>query len=153
MISIIKSEKIHSQDELNKKLKLEGIEVTQATLSRDLRHLGIIRSFEPKYGYVYTISNSKLEDYSQRTSEDLIREIREIQFSGNLAVIKTKLGYATGIAYEIDRLKISGVLGTVGGDDTIIAVLKEDADRESFLKVLKGERANDVFISQDLFTY
>jgi len=137
MISIIKSEKIHSQDELNKRLKLKGIEVTQATLSRDLRYLGIIRSFEPKYGYVYTTNNSKLEDYCQHTREDLIREIREIQFSGNLAVIKTKLGYATGIAFEIDRLKISGVLGTVGGDDTILVIFKEGVEHEYFLKALK----------------
>lgn len=71
--------------------------------------------------------------------DDLRREIVNIQFSGNLAVVKTKMGHAPGIAYGIDQLKIQDVIGTVGGDDTLLVVLKEGADRSKFLKALTGE--------------
>jgi transcriptional regulator of arginine metabolism len=97
---------------LRKKLKGRGIVVTQATLSRDLKMLGIDR-------------------------DDLIREISGITFSGNLAVVKTKLGHATGVAFEIDQLNLPDVIGTVGGDDTLLVVLKEGADREAFVRALQ----------------
>ena len=71
--------------------------------------------------------------------DDLRREIISIQFSGNLVVVKTKMGYAPGIAYAIDQLKVSEVLGTVGGDDTLLVVLKEGADRAKFLRAVTGE--------------
>ena len=55
-----------------------------------------------------------------------------LQFSGNIAVLKTRPGYASGIAYEIDEHKMPSVLATVAGDDTILLVLKEGADRSEF---------------------
>ncbi len=72
----------------------------------------------------------------------MIDDILDIQFSGNLAVIKTKLGHATGVAFDIDRLKIPEVIGTVGGDDTLIVVLKENANRDNFLKYFKDFKRN-----------
>ncbi len=114
--------------------------MTQATLSRDLKILGIIRTFDPKRGYVYT--HPVLTDETPDVpAEHLIEGIADITFSGNLAVIKTRLGYATGIAFEIDRLGLPEVLGTIGGDDTLLVVLKEDCDRESLLRHLKPDYA------------
>jgi transcriptional regulator of arginine metabolism len=131
---------VHNQCELREKLKESGLEVTQATLSRDLKVLGIGRVFDPSTGYVYMHSSNGQEAgrSSSLLKEDLIREIREIRFSGNLAVIKTKLGYATGVAFEIDQLKIPDILGTIGGDDTILVVFRENADKESLLQALKS---------------
>ncbi len=124
------------------KLKERGIEVTQATLSRDLKYLGIVRVFDPRNGYIYSIPSEAYSDNSVdnrgEVNTDLIEDILDIQFSGNLAVIKTKLGHATGVAFDIDRLKIPEVIGTVGGDDTLIVVLKEGAKRENILKYFKG---------------
>jgi transcriptional regulator of arginine metabolism len=137
ILSIISSEKVHNQCELREKLKAAGIEVTQATLSRDLKFLGVVRVFDPERGYVYTVSQSgQSSDLDLR--EELIRGIKDIKFSGNLAIIKTKLGHATGVAYEIDQLKIPDILGTIGGDDTLLVVFKENGDHDSFLKALRG---------------
>ncbi|MCK4804517.1 MAG: ArgR family transcriptional regulator [Spirochaetes bacterium] len=113
--------------------------VTQATLSRDLKALGVTRVFNPDDGYIYTSSFNKAENASPDpgTKPDLINGIKDIQFSGNLAVIKTRLGHATGFAFEIDQLKIPDVIGTIGGDDTILVVLRENADQESFLRALR----------------
>ena len=79
-------------------------------------------------------------EISSRFVDDLRREITSIHFSGNLAVVKTKMGYAPGIAYGIDQLKIPEVMGTLGGDDTLLVVLKEGADRSKFLKAVTGEK-------------
>jgi transcriptional regulator of arginine metabolism len=139
ILDIIKNEGIHNQCELKQRLQEAGIEVTQATLSRDLRALGVGRGFDAVKGYIYKSSSDPLPaayDSVPETPEEVLKEIKDIQFSGNLAVIKTKLGHATGVAFEIDQLKIPDVLGTIGGDDTLLVILKEDADRDSFLKLL-----------------
>jgi transcriptional regulator of arginine metabolism len=138
ILELIRNESIHSQCELKSRLHEEGIEVTQATLSRDLKLLGVIRAFDPKKGYVYT-HPFRMDGESPLPVEPGIDGIEGVSFSGNLAVIKTKLGYATGVAFEIDRLGLPEVLGTVGGDDTLLVVLKEDCDREEFLRHLKPE--------------
>jgi len=79
----------------------------------------------------------RTDENTGKQTEHFIDGIEDITFSGNLAVIKTRLGYATGIAFEIDRLGLPEVLGTIGGDDTLLVVLKEDCDRESLLRHLK----------------
>jgi len=138
IISLVRNESIHSQDELRKRLLDLGVDVTQATLSRDIKTLGLVRVYNGKEGYIYKERNSGVEEsLTTVDSSDLIDDILDIQFSGNLAVIKTKLGYATGVAFEIDRLKIPEVIGTVGGDDTILVILKEGSNRQDFLKKLE----------------
>ncbi len=139
IVDLIKSEGIHNQCELKQKLQAAGIEVTQATLSRDLKALGVGRGFDPKEGYIYTLSSNSAPGDSGPgpvTQENLLKGIEGIQFSGNMAVIKTKLGHATGVAFEIDQLKIPDVLGTIGGDDTLLVIFKENADQDSFLRSL-----------------
>lgn len=139
-----------SQDELKEKLSAAGVEVTQATLSRDLKALGVVRVFHPDNGYFYACALNDIQsadaggtpeaevEQDRPDRETLLRDIRDIQFSGNLAVIKTKMGYALGVAMGIDKLNIPDVVGTVGGDDTLLVVLKENCDQGSFLRELQG---------------
>lgn len=136
---ILHAERIHSQEELLKRLEREGIAVTQATLSRDLRFLGVSRVPDQQGDYVYTVDPPSEPAQDPFIRDDLRREIVSIQFSGNLAVVKTKMGHAPGVAYGIDQLKIQDVIGTVGGDDTLLVVLKEGGDRSRFLKALTGD--------------
>jgi transcriptional regulator of arginine metabolism len=137
--SILHAEKIHSQEELLKRLEQEGVDVTQATLSRDLKFLSVARVPDTNGEYVYTVDPPKESSQDPFIRDDLRREITGIHFSGNLAVVKTKMGYAPGIAYGIDLLNIPEVIGTVGGDDTLLVILKEGADRSRFLRALTGE--------------
>ncbi len=136
---ILHAEKIHSQEELLKRLESDGIEVTQATLSRDLKFLSVARVPDADGDYVYSVDAPKEPAQDPFIRDDLRREITSIQFSGNLAVVKTKMGHAPGIAYGIDLLNIPEVMGTLGGDDTLLVVLKEGGDRSRFLKALTGE--------------
>ena len=146
IISILEMENVRSQEELREKLEEIGIVVTQATLSRDLKALGIVRVFDGELGYVYSLKGRSSLPNAMTVDPPLSliqggegpgREIMGINFSGNLAVIKTKLGHATGIAFEIDQLGIPDVVGTVGGDDTLLVVLREGADREAFIRALQ----------------
>jgi transcriptional regulator of arginine metabolism len=139
ILATLKGEKIHSQEELQQRLKREGWDVTQATLSRDLKFLGIARVPDPVEGYVYAAKDEVEPAPEPFLRDDIVRGIVDIQFSANLGVIKTKLGHGHSVAFAIDRLEIPEVLGTIGGEDTLLVVLREDADRASFLRKLTGE--------------
>jgi transcriptional regulator of arginine metabolism len=139
ILNILRTEKIHSQEELQHRLKQEGRDVTQATLSRDLKFLGVARIPDRKEGYVYAIKDEVPASPEPYLRDDILRGIVDIQFSGNLAVIHTKLGHGHSVAFAIDRLEIPEVLGTVGGEDTLLVVFSENADRSTFVRRLTGE--------------
>ncbi len=113
--------------------------MTQATLSRDLKFLGIARIPDPKEGYVYTVKDDVKAVPEPYLHDDIRRGIVDVQFSRNLAVIHTKLGHGHSVAFAIDRLEIPEVLGTLGGEDTLLVVFREGADKSEFLKKLGGE--------------
>jgi transcriptional regulator of arginine metabolism len=136
ILALIRDRIVSSQKELRDLLGQEGIEVTQATLSRDLKTLGVTRVFDPgKRVYRYAVGARDEDEPPARNFS--IGGITGLVFSGNLAVIKTRTGHATGVAFEIDRLNIPEVVGTVGGDDTLLVVLREGTDRETFMKRLR----------------
>lgn len=141
ILALIRDRSVGSQKELQELLDQEGIEVTQATLSRDLKALSVVRIFDPLKGVYRYAAGARGEDEPEARNF-AIGGITGLVFSGNLAVIKTRLGHATGVAFEIDRMDIPEVVGTVGGDDTLLVVLREGSDRETFMKRLRtGEKA------------
>jgi transcriptional regulator of arginine metabolism len=138
IVEVIGGASIHNQDELQTALERRGVRVTQGTLSRDLKELGIFRIPHADGGYVYALEPPPRTARSDLAREDIGRGIRSIQFSGNLAVIKTSLSYAEPVGLGIDQLQIPEVLGTVSGEDTLLVVLAEGADRERFLAAIRG---------------
>lgn len=130
---LIKEGSIGSQEELQRKLKQEGFPVTQATLSRDIKQLKIVKAHDENGNYVY-----RLPIY--RSKESALSSVKSgkfnIEFSGNLAVIKTRPGYAMGIASDIDTNAPQEILGTIAGDDTILIIPREGFSRESILDAL-----------------
>jgi transcriptional regulator of arginine metabolism len=136
IVDIVQREAVHNQEELQLRLRRQGVVVTQATLSRDLKSLKIARMPDGEHGYSYSIKPTVEAPAAPFARDDIARGIRSIQFSGNLAVIKTKLTYAEPVALAIDQLRIPEVIGTVGGEDTILVVLAEGADRRAFLRAL-----------------
>ncbi len=119
-------------------MKQEGKDVTQATLSRDLKFLGIARIPDPKEGYVYSIKEDVAVTPEPYLHDDIVRGIVDLQFSGNLAVVHTKLGHGHSVAFAIDRLEIPDVLGTLGGEDTLLVIFKENYDRSIFVNKMTG---------------
>jgi transcriptional regulator of arginine metabolism len=135
---IIATGQIGNQEELLVMLRGKGLHLTQATLSRDLKMMKVIKISSGPLGYVYMIP----EELALETSGEMQRVnhlaegFLDVQFSGNLAVIKTLPGYASSIAAVIDEANASAILGTIAGDDTILVVLKE--------KVSYGELITDL---------
>lgn len=137
---IISSKEIGSQDELLQELTKEGFQLTQATLSRDLKQLKVAKAASMNGNYVYVLPNNTMYKRmtEQHSAAEMLRSdgIRGIEFSGNLAVIRTRPGYASSVAYDIDNHNLTEILGTIAGDDTILLVLREGCERSTVLNSL-----------------
>ena len=137
---LISSMELGSQEEVLKALRKEGYELTQATLSRDLKQLKVAKAATISGKYVYVLPNDAMYhrvSTHRQASEMLISPgFLSITFSGNMAVIKTRPGYASSIAYNIDNSDNPYILGTIAGDDTIFIVVKEGSSRTAVIRSL-----------------
>ncbi|MDD4109895.1 MAG: ArgR family transcriptional regulator [Prolixibacteraceae bacterium] len=135
---IISRGNIRSQDELLAELKTKGYDLTQATLSRDLKFLQVAKVAHPLKGYIYVISESEKDKKNSVLSSDsfLADGFRGLQFSGSIAVMKTLPGYASGIAAVLDSANQYEILGTIAGDDTILIVRRENTTQNDLLNAL-----------------
>lgn len=145
LIEIIKNNNVGSQEDLLKMLASRGIFVTQATLSRDLKMLKTTKVPLDHGEYAYMLpdattaqakSSSRVLDYSRQRDNGFL----SLEFSGNIGVMLTRNGYASGIAYDIDMLNSEEILGTIPGANTVFIVLREgvshDKAREVLAKIL-----------------
>ena len=139
---LISSNDLGSQEEVLEALAKEGFQVTQATLSRDFKQLKVAKAASMNGKYVYVLPNETMYKRvaSPRLASEMLRipGYRSINFSGNMGVIRTRPGYASSIAYNIDNSHIDEILGTIAGDDTIFIVIKEGATQEQIIKGLSG---------------
>ena len=124
---IITSQEIHSQEELLATLLKQGFDLTQATLSRDLKSLKVAKGPHATKGYIYTIpETNNLGNKAENAQVNfLVDGFRDIQFSGNLAVMRTRPGYASSIASVLDNAGPFEIIGSIAGDDTILLVMRE----------------------------
>lgn len=140
IVELIKKNCIGSQDELARLLAARGHIVTQATLSRDLKILKTTKVATDMGNYMYMIPDSNnlhdtmLQQGQAAASGQQVGFI-SLNFSGHCAVIKTRNGYASGLAYDIDMSRTPEILGTIAGADTIFAMLREDVTRQQALKI------------------
>ena len=122
IIQLVNGGSVHTQQEIASALARRGVRATQATISRDIQELGLVRSGA---GY--------------RTTAGLVRElVLSVEFVAPMAVIRTPPGTANLVARRIDEAALPGIAGTVAGDDTIIAVLR----RPGASRALKDLLAN-----------
>ena len=122
-ISLIESGVVHSQSDLVTLLKKSGYAVTQATASRDLEEIGAVRARTKTGEAIYQITGST-DDALARVSPMPAKLILSVDHSANLAVIHTPPGAAQFLASSLDHAGLTGVIGTIAGDDTIILVSK-----------------------------
>ena len=134
---IISGKEVGSQEEVLNELRKEGFTLTQATLSRDLKQLKVAKAASMNGKYVYVLPNETMYRRSHKplSAGEMLSNpgFLSINFSGNLGVIKTRPGYASSIAYNIDNSNVHEILGTIAGDDTIIIVLREGVDHNALI--------------------
>lgn len=137
---LISSKEIGSQKELLDELKKEGFELTQATLSRDLKQLKVAKAASMNGKYVYVLPNETMyrRVHNPASAREMMRTpgFLSINFSGNIGVIKTRPGYASSIAYNLDNSDIPEILGTIAGDDTIFIVIKAGVSEHEITDIL-----------------
>ncbi|MDX9881994.1 MAG: ArgR family transcriptional regulator [Prolixibacteraceae bacterium] len=134
----ILTEKVSSQDELMRLLRNKGIEITQATLSRDLKTLKVAKAYDPAAGYIYVIpeAGNIVREETEAGVNYLADGLRKLQFSGNLAVVNTRPGYASSIAALIDTVAPYEIIGTIAGDDTVLLIMREGIKRADLINSL-----------------
>lgn len=139
---LISSNEMGSQEEVLEALSKEGYQVTQATLSRDFKQLKVAKAASMNGKYVYVLPNETMYKRvaSPRSASEMLRipGYRSITFSGKMGVIRTRPGYASAIAYNIDNSNCDDILGTIAGDDTIFIVLREGVTKEQLMADLAG---------------
>lgn len=123
IIETVKTHAVETQEDLVLLLREQGYSVTQATISRDIKELGLIKvNSEGRYRYA-VVSSSPQNINISPAMLSLYREVvQKVTVSLNLVVLSTRSGNATAIAAMLDTIHLPKVLGTVGGDDTIILV-------------------------------
>jgi transcriptional regulator of arginine metabolism len=122
---IIEEAHISTQDELLKKLKGKGISCTQATLSRNLRQLGVGRIPDGIGGYKYSLSENSREPALSQVKLNIVPVIKDIVEAKGLMVIRTIPGNASNTAFFIDGKGRYEIAGTIAGDDTILLIPRD----------------------------
>lgn len=138
LIEIINKNEIETQEALAEALRNEGYLVTQATVSRDIKDLGLIKVMTPNKTYKYAQPTST-EQKSSGKMLNLFREcVISIDYAGHLIVIKTVSGGANSAATLVDKLNFPEVMGCVAGDDTILVVIKDQQKIVPIVEKLKS---------------
>ena len=136
---LIKTNRIESQETLLSHLQQEGFDVTQATLSRDLKRLKVGKVSDGSNGYVYTLpGEDEHSENEQMYVQDFLRGYVSIDWNGSIVVIKTFSGFADSVSNALDSLALDEVLGTVAGDNCIFACLREGVTGSDFMRALKA---------------
>ena len=137
IIELVKTFDISTQEELTEQLIEKGYNVSQATISRDIKELNLIKASgeNKKSKYVF------VEDFSTKLSPQLVNLFKQITLSiesaNNLIVLKTISGNASAAGMAIDEIKFPQIIGTVAGDDTLLIITKTSADAEIVVKGLE----------------
>ena len=138
LIEIINKNEIETQEALAEALRNEGYLVTQATVSRDIKVLGLIKVMTPNKTYKYA-QPASTEQKSSGKMLNLFREcVISIDYAGHLIVIKTVSGGANSAATLVDKLNFPEVMGCVAGDDTILVVIKDQQKIVPIVEKLKS---------------
>lgn len=136
---IIRDNNISTQEELADALKKAGFIVTQATISRDIKELRLIKIAREDNVYVYGLPSEQQIIHSEDRLRMMMQEfVQEINFSENLIVLKTYPGNAHGVASLIDSSNWPGIIGTLAGDDTILLVIKPREKVQAILNRFKS---------------
>ncbi len=137
IIELIKDNVIDRQEVLQAKLKECGFKVTQATVSRDIRELGIIKSDGEDGVYKYRTSKEKEKiEINGKFALILKQAVSKVSYANNLIVVKTYTGMGSAAGAAIDAMELEDVLGTLAGDDTLLIITHDNSSAEAVTEKL-----------------
>jgi len=145
IIDLITNHNIDTQEELQARLESDGFRVTQATISRDIKELGLVKATtgSGKYKYIRNAEKEK-ESIIGKFSAVLNHVAHSVDFAKNLVVIKTYTGMGSAAGAAVDSMELEGVIGSLAGDDTLLIITRDEqtAERmyEDFSKLFEKNR-------------
>ena len=140
ILDLIKEHDIDTQDELLRCLRENGFDVTQATVSRDIKELRLVKTLSSKGKYRYSTGRDNARSISSKFYSLFSDSVVSVETAQNIIVIKCITGMAQAVCAAMDTLNFSGVVGTLAGEDTILVVCKNnelaDERQEEFKKLI-----------------
>ena len=137
ILELIQKHDIETQEELSAYLTRDGYQVTQATVSRDIRELKLTKIAMDNGRQRYAV----LSDADTGMAEKLVRVLREgfvsMDYAGNILVIKTVSGMASAVGAAVDAIKLSEIIGSIAGDDTLMCVIRTEEDAVNIMNKLR----------------
>lgn len=135
---IIANQEIETQDDLVSSLRNAGFQVTQATVSRDIKELMLIKVPTDEGKYKYSMPTAQRFNPVQKLQRALVDSFVSIDHTGNLVVIKCLPGTANSVAVLVDNMEWPDLLGTICGDDTILMICRNEAYSEFIIQQIMG---------------
>ncbi len=142
ILDIIAQEDVETQEDLAARLRAHGMNVTQATLSRDFKELRLIKVLASDGNYKYATVDTAENGLQERFNSIFAHAVISIHSTGNLIVIKTMTGTANAASEAIDSLKWKDVVGTIAGDNTIFIAVSEGADTQALMEKFRAMAKN-----------
>lgn len=118
---------IATQEELLEKLRENGFDATQATVSRDIKELRLVKQMNKNGGYSYVEGKSETEEYLSKFNVIFSHSVISSDYAGNMAVIRCHTGMAQAACATFENMQWEGLVGTIAGDDTIFALCRTEA--------------------------
>lgn len=133
ILELIDNFNIETQDDLLSMLKECGFNVTQATVSRDIKDLRLVKTIDNTGKYKYTLDVNLSNGVTYNSLKGFSYSIKSIDSSGNMVVIKTLSGMAQAVCANIDSMDVDNMLGTIAGDDTIFILMRDQESLNKFI--------------------
>ena len=126
ILEIISNKNIETQEQLLNELQMEGFRGTQATISRDIKELRIVKELTSLGTYRYTVSSSDLGSSFSSRLNTIFREcVINFDYAQNIIVVRTLPGLASAAGSAIDAMNLNSIVGTLAGDDTVMIVMRD----------------------------
>ena len=139
ILEIIANKNVETQEQLLAELQAEGFRGTQATISRDIKELRIVKELTSLGNYRYTVSNSEIGSSFTTRLNTIFREcVISFDYAQNIIVVRTLPGLASAAGSAIDAMNLSAIVGSLAGDDTVMIVMRDTNAAAAFCGEIKA---------------
>ena len=133
ILNVIRMMDVETQEQLLAELKLRGFTTTQATISRDIKQLRLVKELAPSGSYGYVAADRQEGKSSAGRLRNIFKEgVVSVEAAQNLVVVKTMPGLASAACSALDGMEIAGMVGSLAGDDTGMLIMRDSASAEAF---------------------
>ena len=138
ILDIITKENVETQEQLLEHLRQRGVSSTQATISRDIKQLHLVKEPAGHGAYKYAVSNARARlNVADKLRTIFHESITSVESAQNIVVFKTLSGLAGGACEALDHMDVNGMLGTLAGENTVLVVMKDTASAETFCQEIR----------------